>query len=118
MTFSVSHGTQVEYLAADGRTYLWYPGNRVVLNGAWRYAPIRAAAATLPGICFRYGAETFNPSTGVTGGRWECEPLAIYRRGIVEAAPGDIFDLGRRASPPFALGRERTSLKALREQVR
>lgn len=118
MTFGASHGTQIEYLAADGRSVLWYPGNRVLVPGAWRYAPYPTASARLPGICFRYGADSYNPATGASGGQWECEPLAIYRRGLVDTTPGDPFGLGRTGAPPFDLPRERTTLQRLREGLR
>ena len=118
MTFSAHHGTQIEYLAADGRSFLWYPGNRVVVPGAWRSGPYRTALAAQPGICFRYGGDTYNPATGASGGQWECEPLAVYRAGLVDTTSGDPFALGRNAAVPFDLPRERTSLRALRAQLR
>ena len=36
MTYSSGHGTQVEYSAANGRTFLWYPGNTRTVLGEWK----------------------------------------------------------------------------------
>ena len=116
MTFGASHGTQVEYLGAQGRSYLWYPGNRVILDGRWRYTPFRTASAVLPGICFAYGANSYNPVTGARGG-WECEPVAVYRAHVVETVAGDIFGLSTRPEPPFDLPADRTTLSALRGRL-
>ena len=88
-----SHGNQVEYLDPAGRSYLWYPGNRVVLVGQWRCDESR--------IYFRYGYNSYNPVTGVIGGRWEPCTTALWSESIVEAVPGDILGLERRL--PFVL---------------
>ena len=62
------HGTQVEYYDKSG-SYLWYPGNTVILPGAWK-----VSAEAVPGghICFRYPTSSLNPVTGVKGWDWEC----------------------------------------------
>lgn len=88
-----SHGNQVEYLDPDGRCYLWYPGNTVVVVGRWRCDESR--------IYFRYGYNSYNPVTGVIGGQWEPCPVALWSLSIVEAVPGDILGLARRL--PFVL---------------
>jgi len=88
-----SHGNQVEYLDPDGRCYLWYPGNPVVLVGQWRCDESR--------IYFRYGSETYNPVTDVIGGLWEPCSVALWSVSIVEAVPSDIFELERQL--PFVL---------------
>ncbi|MBL4556436.1 MAG: hypothetical protein JKP98_02155 [Rhodobacteraceae bacterium] len=43
-SYSRAHGTQIEYLASNGRAYLWYPGNTRVVPGAGR--PTRTRQAT------------------------------------------------------------------------
>ena len=54
LTFDPGHGAQVEYVAANGTNFLWYPGNRVVLPGHWKPAappasrPRKSASSTDP----------------------------------------------------------------------
>jgi hypothetical protein len=105
MTFDSGHGTQVEYVAAGGISFLWYPGNRVVLDGRWK----RQGSD----ICFLYGANTYNPVTGVRGGAWECMPFRLYWGGITERMKGDIFALRGRGAVPFVLSKDRTTLERL-----
>ena len=71
MTYDPGHGTQVEYFDGSGRNYLWYPGNTGVVPGRWK----------LEGgnLCFRYGANTYNPQTNQSGGNWECQPTDMLR---------------------------------------
>ena len=109
LTFDPGHGTQVEYVAADGTNYLWYPGNQVVLPGHWQVNP-----AT---ICFAYGANTYNPVTGQHGAGWECERKADYASFIVDHMSGDVFNLRHREGVPFPLPRTRATLAALLKQV-
>jgi hypothetical protein len=106
MTYDPGHGTQVEYVAADGTNYLWYPGNRVVLPGHWKVDG--------ENICFAYGANTYNPVTHTRGGDFECWPTAAYLGTIVERAPGDVFGLKGRKAVPFALTKARTTIAALK----
>jgi hypothetical protein len=109
MTYGSQHGTQVEYLATDGRTWLWYPGNTVILPGQWKQSGAN--------ICFRYGANTYNPATGQHGPGWECMPLSAYTSGIVERVKGDPLRLQDRGAAPFSLGRGRTSFASLIARV-
>lgn len=110
VTFDPGHGTQIEYYDADGSTFLWYPGNRVILPGQWK----------LKGkdICYRYGANTHNPVTGQSGGGWECMPSALHQSAIVETANGDVFGLAGRQKVPFRLSRKQTSIEALLKKIR
>jgi len=94
-SFSPGHGMQVEYLAADGSTWLWYPGNAKVLPGQW--------ATEGADICFRYGKNTYNPVTKHQGGGWECTPLKLYNQTIVTSTKGDVFGLAGRKKVPFNL---------------
>lgn len=109
MSFSPGHGTQIEYLAADGTAWLWYPGNRVILQGAWK--------TEVGSMCFRYGANTFNPVTGHTGAGWECAPLAIYRSTLTESRTGDLLGLKGRGKVPYALGSTRVDLDSVVRKV-
>ena len=109
MSFDGGHGTQVEYVGSNGRTFLWYPGNKVVLPGRWK----------LQGktVCFLYGPNTYNPVTGVVGAQWECEPIAGYIGVQTERAAGDVFGLAQRTEVPFILQRARTTIAALASEA-
>ena len=91
--YEESHGNQIEFLDPAGRCYLWYPGNQVVLVGQWR------CDESL--IYFQYGYNTYNPITGIVGGRWEPCPIGLWSVSIVEDYPGDVLELKRRL--PFVL---------------
>jgi hypothetical protein len=105
LTYDPGHGTQIEYVAANGTSYLWYPGNRVVLPGHWKRQG--------KDICWAYGANTYNPVTGQHGGGFECEPLGLYASSIVETAKGDVFGLAHRTRVPFQLTRTATTIATL-----
>ena len=93
------HGTQIEYLGADGSTALWYPGNPGPVTGRWE---IRDKGRGGADICFRYGANTFNPATGTSGGDWECQGVYLYTAWKFERVEGDPFRLNS-GRVPFIL---------------
>lgn len=68
-SFIEEHGTKVEYHAADGRSFLWYPGNRSVVVGQW---DVRADQNGRILLCYKYGNNTYNPVTQRRGGQWNC----------------------------------------------
>ena len=115
VTWGPSHGTQVAYTSRDGRSYLWYPGNPTVLAGRWE---VRERAMNLqdengtirtvqnPSVCFAYGANTYNPATGHSGGGWECALFGFFARSVGEARSGDTFGLSKRTPVPFVLPRQ------------
>lgn len=105
MSYSRGHGTQVEYLGSNGMSYLWYPGNRVVLPAPWKYQKNQ--------ICYRYGKQTYNPVTREPGGKWECQPISTSKQSTVETAKGDVFGLSKRRAVPFVLLKARTTLSTL-----
>ena len=105
MSVDGGHGTQVEYLTTGGRSYLWYPGNRIILEGRWK----RQGSD----ICFAYSANSYNPVTGARGGGWECMSFPLYWGAVDERMAGDIFALQSRQAVPFVLSRDRTTLEAL-----
>lgn len=105
MSYGRGHGTQVEYLGSNGMSYLWYPGNRVVLPAPWKYQKDQ--------ICYLYGSNTYNPVTKERGGKWECQPIATSKLTRVETARGDVFGLAKRRAVPFVLPRARTTLSTL-----
>lgn len=101
MTTMLGHGTQVTYFSGDGDVYLWYPENAKVLRGQWNFRP--AEGVGMSEMCFRYGANSFNPVTRRSGGDWQC---ADYRKTAlweVEVRDGDVFRLGEREPVPFVL---------------
>jgi hypothetical protein len=110
MTYESQHGMQIEYLSEGGKAFLWYPGNRSILEGRWKREGRE--------ICFAYGQNTFNPVTGHRGGSWECMPFNLYGSAVAERKRGDVFALEGRRSVPFRLDRKRTTLAQLLARVR
>jgi len=109
-SYDLFHGSQIEYLAADGTTQLWYPGNRGLVAGRWqlRQTPRRTQ------MCFAYGGNTYNPATKTFGGKWECGPARLYLLHLEELVPGDPLGL-RPGKLPFVLPKgEITINEALR----
>lgn len=97
-TWDAYHHHQYEYLAADGTTELLYPGNMAPLPGQWE---IEGAGEFHANICFRYGADSWNPVTRQGGDGWECSNLLEYLYDtVVEIYDGDVF--GARKIKAFA----------------
>ncbi|MEO0913327.1 MAG: hypothetical protein AAFY59_10110 [Pseudomonadota bacterium] len=108
-SFSDAHGTQVAYLSAGGRSYLWYPGNRRVVAGEWE---VRAGARRFAFICFRYDPGTFNPVTRRPGGAWACQRADDFLLLEREVQRGDLFALSS-GRVPFVMPKRDISLAAL-----
>lgn len=122
--YDKSHGNQIEYLAENGRMYLWYPNNRRVVQGAWKVQPgktcgpdsegyLRCTSSRKPDLCFKYPSKTRNPVTGQTGGSWECLPWQYHRKALVGMKSGDVFNLALSRKVPFRLKRKRMTLKEI-----
>lgn len=109
LSYSPVHGTQIEYVANGGSNYLWYPGNAVILPGHWK--------AKGKDICFKYGANTYNPATGSAGAKWECMPLDLHKFSVKERAVGDPFGLAKRTAVPFVLSKFKSSLSAVAKRL-
>lgn len=84
-TSSHAHGSQYEYFSPDGRTYLWYPSNRRIVQGEWKSRFTR--------ICFRYGPDTYNPVTKQEGGEWDCRKFWRWSLVVKGRFDGDPFGL-------------------------
>lgn len=112
MHFDPIHGTQVEYLDPDGTSYLWYPGNKVALRGYWSVEH----AFSEKKLCYRYGANTYNPATRQSGGSKECEDLSVTVFFMTEIVPGDRFGL-KSSRIPFVLEKSQTTIRALTEKA-
>jgi hypothetical protein len=130
LTYSPQHGTQVEYISKSGEVFLWYPGNSAILPGSlavlWENASAEIddpqegryrGQVKLSHVCFRYGANTYNPASGQRGGGFECSPYSSQRERVKETRKGDVFDLAGRSAAPFPLGREPQSIAALQKRV-
>lgn len=98
----MQHGTQIEYLDPDGGAHLWYPGNRIVLHGEWKIDSV----GTGSGICYRYGANTYNPATGQSGGSWQCSNAHNSEFFVVDRVTGDPFQLRSADAVPSILEKE------------
>jgi hypothetical protein len=119
-----SHGPQVTHTTADGKSFLWYPNNKVLLAGEWKLEP-RAAQhkvtrenVEIPFICFKYGANTYNPATGSRGAAWECGIAQDSLRRTVESESGDTFGLSKRAQPPFVLTRDVRTFRDIKVRIK
>lgn len=111
------HGTQIEYLAGNGRAYLWYPGNESVVVASWSLRnrdqkTIGGGSYQIPEICYTYSKATYNPVTRKSGGNLECSSLSVFSIYIDEMAPGDPFGLAS-GKVPFPLDKRSTTLDAL-----
>ena len=123
-----AHGTQIEYLAANGETFLWYPGNAAAVEGRWKLQMTRYGLE----MCFLYGKNSRNPLAGQQGGQWECDMAAYYLLNRDEIVDGDPLRLARglpfvmpsganisiaQAMSRAGLGQLRASNKAMAPQV-
>jgi hypothetical protein len=105
-------GTQIEFLADEGRSYLWFPGNRGLVPGQW---VVRRWYEKYE-ICFRYGSDTRNAITGERGGDVHCTLLSDYAGTVAEVRDGDPFDLAS-GGLPFVLSRDKTTIDDLLLQI-
>ena len=61
VTWTGPQGTQVSYLGAGNKAYLWAPGNDTVLSGTWRVDPnatSRQSRLAYVAVCAQYGGST------------------------------------------------------------
>ncbi|MEP0070591.1 hypothetical protein [Pyruvatibacter sp.] len=109
------HGTQIEYLGADGSAHLWYPGNKSIVKGEWmvKAGPNPNFIRSL--VCFRYGANTYNPVTKKAGGKWNCTNPTRYLVFQIDDQKGDLFDLSKRDAVPLVLERDAAKAYAPRQ---
>ncbi len=109
ITWTGPQGTQVSYLGAGNKAYLWAAGNDTVLSGTWRVDP----NATSPqsriayvAVCVQYG------------GSADCRPAEILERVTMDQADGDVFGLEGRSAVPLRLPRDRTNIAMLQQRLR
>lgn len=117
--YESGHGTQIEYHSDSGFAYLWYPGNRQVVRGQWKldFDPSKRGGISIR-LCYRYGANTYNPVTKKQGGSWRCRPRDLpkptgYERELVS---GDVFGLANGGMLPCILNPERGTIAQILEK--
>lgn len=107
--YSSQHGTQIEYLAANGLAYLWYPGNERAVVGRWSVEPYdRNPSAGV--VCFSY-QNAYNPVTGTAGAR-HCITAAQFNNTHRESRAGDPFNLSA-GRVPYVLPKRNLSFDQL-----
>lgn len=105
LDYSRQHGTQIEFLAKDGRAYLWYPGNKRIVVGRW-LVRTHPRVPTIGEICFRYGPNTYNPVTKQRGGRLNCTPSGSFIIQENEYTRGDPLGLSS-GRIPFVMDKKK-----------
>ncbi|RYE09344.1 MAG: hypothetical protein EOP22_09615 [Hyphomicrobiales bacterium] len=111
VTYDRHHGTQVEYIAKNGKSYLLYPGNETIVKGSWKLE--KSENPNVFNLCFKYPANTFNPATGESGGNWECQAAGFYLTVVTDHADGDVLKLSKASAAPFVLAKRKASLASL-----
>jgi len=110
VTWTGPQGTQVSYLGAGGKAYLWAPGNDTVLSGNWRVDPRATSARSslaYVAVCTQYGS-----------GAQDCRPAELLERITMDHADGDVFGLEGRSAVPLQLARDRTNIAMLQQRLR
>ncbi|MDP3316529.1 MAG: hypothetical protein Q8M47_10760 [Devosia sp.] len=110
------HGTQVEYMAKNGKTYLLYPGNKVVVRGTWKLE--RTDKPKVFNLCFKYPDNSYNPITKQLGGGWECQPAGFSLTDVVDSVDGDVLGLAKSEKVPFVLSKRKARLADLLRKVK
>ncbi len=105
--YDSAHGTQIYYTSSNGRVYLVYPGNSIVLKGHWKARMGGVPTNRFVELCFKYGSNTYNPSTKRRGGNWACRSAAGPLRRNKEMYRGDILNLQKMNKLPAVLPRGR-----------
>jgi hypothetical protein len=110
VTWTAPQGTQVSYLGAGGKAYLWAPGSDSVLSGNWKVdLNVTSPRSSFPylAVCVQYGTST----------QWDCRPAELLERITMDHADGDVFGLEGRTAVPFRLARDRTNIAMLQQHM-
>ena len=91
-------GTQIMYFGPSGKAYLWSTRSAQVEEGRYYLGMIEFT------ICFKFGADRYNPVTGLPAGRSECTSRLQLADLVTEKVEGDVFNLVAGGAVPFALG--------------
>lgn len=113
MSYNKPYGTQVEYFSPNGKTFLWYPGNRDIVRGEWK---VNKGKDGFPQTCFRYQANSVNPYTKVPGGKWQCAQSIYIMFTDQQRIKGDALGLSK--GLPFMLSKRKTSFKRLAKKAK
>lgn len=122
-TYSPAFGTQIEYHGADGRTALWFHGNRRIVHGRWRSkmrvipSKLSGKKYAIPMLCYTYGSNTYNPVTKKRGGKEKCIAASIAFKRLKGARKGDVFRLAGRTGVPFVMQKKQYSFSDLVRKV-
>ena len=114
MLHDANQGTQVIYLGRAGRTYLWHPSSQQVISGRWR---VEASGGYPDTICIGYGANRYNPVTGLQYGNTHCTKVQELLAKTYEQVDGDLFALSSRTDAPAQLGASKTTLGVLADRA-
>ena len=85
LSYDFGHGYQVTYYENETISWLWYPGNNIALPADWKVDG--------ESVCWRYGSNTYNPSTNESGGEFSCSSAKRSRQTKVGVLSGDVFNL-------------------------
>ncbi|MEL6425938.1 MAG: hypothetical protein AAFQ33_10845 [Pseudomonadota bacterium] len=104
--YSDDHGTQIWYVGPEGRLFLWYPGNRRVVDGYWKveYDPDIKDSQ----VFYRY-PNSYNPVTRQLGDSWKTSDRTYYMMARHRMLVGDPFNLSSGKTPFIMPKDERVS---------
>lgn len=110
VTHTSAQGTQVEYFARGGKSYLLYPGAKTVVPGKWM---LTISGNIMPnGLCLDYGGNDHKSALFTMDG-YACMDFRRYFAGVTDRARGDVFGLAKSSKAPIALSKKKASIKAL-----
>jgi hypothetical protein len=133
-TWSAGYGLQISYTSPDGRVYLWYPGNNVILQGEWKVEPSTGLTGNVvivedgeqsvvrpidsAQVCFKYGANTVDGVSRSPGGRFSCQGFAYFKGVQRENRKGDVFGLMGRSQAPFVLPKDENKIANILKKMK
>lgn len=98
VSYMPGHGTQISYTSADGRSWLWYPGNPRILEGRWKLDDSKDYLQ----VCYNYGPGTRNPMMKDAGPGFQCGNFQHQNVFTLDTKRGDVFGLtGARVVKPL-----------------
>ncbi|WP_306031073.1 hypothetical protein [Stappia sp. MMSF_3263] len=109
VSYMPGHGTQISYTSADGRSWLWYPGNPRILQGRWKLDDSKDYLQ----VCYNYGPGTRNPMMKDAPSGFQCGNFVNQQVFALDTKRGDVFGLAtakvlkplpRDAAKPYSPG--------------
>lgn len=89
VSYMPGHGTQISYTSADGRAWLWYPGNPRILEGRWKLDDSKGMLQ----VCYDYGPGTRNPTMKDAPAGFQCGSFHNQNIFTLDTKRGDVFGL-------------------------